>query len=310
MARWVSRFACSLVVVSMAFVAADGWAKDKKSRKKKPNPAAPAVVDPGFRDCSSAREFLTTYRFLQANRSTALTPADAERMALKVAEGCDGAAGRFIKTYTLLQRAGVVYGDAIKQAADMASEEPVTATTFDGVFARCFAGDGLDLDLGTAVRTARQIAFDYDGDKTWAESDFVEIVRFLSSASGGAMSNPEAARLAARLLSAAETHRKSVARSFTDTYEYLTSRSGPNLARPDALALAEKILFVGPVALANFREAYQFADAEGDKGMGKERPDAIKLAMSVAALSRQNDEDAETAAPSVAPAIPADAPGK
>jgi hypothetical protein len=291
------------VVMLMAGLSVNGVAADKAPKKKSESSIKSADgKSDGFRDCTSAKEFITTYRFLQETRSTALSPADAQRLSLKVAEGCDGAAARFIKTFTLLQKAGIVHGDAINQASDMASKDAITAKTFDGVFTRCFAGDGLDLDLATAVRLARQIAFDYDGNKTFAEADFVELVKYLSSPAGGTMAHQASAQLAARLLTAADIHKKAVAQDFAKSVDYLTSSAGPNLTRPDALQLAEKLLFIGPAARDNFREAYQFAQSA--KGMNKERPTAIKLALDVAKLSHKEDDGEEK---QIAPAKPKDA---
>jgi hypothetical protein len=167
----------------------------------------------------------------------------------------------------------------------MASRKPDTAKTFDGVFKRCFAEDGLDLDLASARQFARQVAFDYEGEKKWAAADFSEVAEFLIGAEGGTMPRPEAALIASRVVRAADVHQAPIADRYRASVIYLQGDRGPDLVASDARALAETLLFIGPEALANFQDAFAFAVAP--RGLKKERSDAVKIALDVAKLSRR-----------------------
>jgi hypothetical protein len=226
--------------------------------------------------CASAREFVTSLEFLRTHEDLKLPEPEARKVAEKVALGCEGAAGRFIRIATLLVRAGLTGKESLQVALRFADREDREAEAFVSIFKRAFAEEYLDLDLGDAVKVALSLSRDFPGDRDAARKEFERLVEFCVKRQPVGLARPSCGGFAARAASKAIAWNGKGASAFEEGYDFLVSASGPNLSTPDALTLSESLLEVGPGAFDNFRQAYLYASSE--KGLGAGREESLRFA--------------------------------
>ncbi len=217
--------------------------------------------------CSSAREFITTFEYLQKHPDLALTREQMFDVASQVAKGCSGAAGRFVKVFEVLSKSGSGTHDAIKIAVELANRPQAYSDTFVLVFTRSYLTKYLNLDYRTSLILANALATNYTGDPRIAAKDFVKLVKFCDSSKGMNYSKPLCGIIAARVVKRAENFDALIAGQFIKLYRFLTSSKGPAAPIATALKIADNVVAQGPEAADNFITAYNYAITNGGLGL-------------------------------------------
>ena len=70
-------------------------------------------------NCSSAKEYITTYNFLKDQKHLELPESQVEKVSLEVSKGCKQAAKRFIETFQVLVKSEAGSRAAIQYAIKM-----------------------------------------------------------------------------------------------------------------------------------------------------------------------------------------------
>lgn len=243
-----------------------------------PAPAKVGGALPAPRDvqCRSTREFVTTLEFLRAQKTLALPEPEARKTAESVAQGCTGAAGRFIRTFQLLSRAGLGSKETVQHALEMGRRSQDEVETFVLVFQQAFAEDGLDLDLRGALNLALSLTTEFEGDAVAVREDYKRLIQFCATEKNLDLPKPQCGRFAARIARLGQPFDGGIAKSFLRTFDYLRSSQGPGLTTGNALKLSEEIVATGPASPENFVEGYRYAVSK--RGLEMSAGDALEFA--------------------------------
>ncbi|MCX6108814.1 MAG: hypothetical protein NTZ90_04320, partial [Proteobacteria bacterium] len=242
-------------------------------------------------NCESSREFITAMTYLRGAQDMRLSEPVARQVAMGVAAGCTGAAGRFIGVTDLLKKAGLDSASAMDIGQQAANQSEEAAAAFQSVFKQAFLKSYLDLDLADALRLARQLSLDFAGDASTARDDFTAIVGFCLRPRQLNLPKPACAKLASRIAgysSRTDEDGDSVAEPFIAAVDFLTDAKDPNLTTGDAMKIAEELVAVSPYAVDNFQQAYAYAVAPS--GLKLERSEAVRFAKQIAGHSARNLE--------------------
>lgn len=235
----------------------------------------------GDRGCTSAREFVVTLEYLRSVKEFALPEAEARRLAEAVAAGCTHAGRRFVLVAQTLLKAGMKGPEALKLASELALRTEGEARAFVGIFRMAFLEDGLDLDMPSSVRMARELSLEFKGEASWAHEDFRRIVEFCVKGRGLDLPRPVCGQLAARIAKKAEVVNGGIANDFMKAFQFsVDPKIGPGMTTAQALATAEEVALSGPDAVENLIAAYRYAIRE--KGLGLPVDDAFKFAKRMA----------------------------
>lgn len=208
-----------------------------------------------------------------------------KKVAAAVTKGCTGAASSFIDATELMLKTGVDGKTAVEQARDLAVKGEAHARAFIAIYRGAFAKEYLDLDTGTAIRIARKLTADFNGDPKVAANDYFTIAAYCVNTKHLALPRPECALMAARIAGYSEDSKMPVGNAFIEAVEYLTNKKETNLSMHDAITLAESLVSVSPEALKAFKNIYEYASDKS--GMELTRVDAIKFATSIAINAKQ-----------------------
>jgi hypothetical protein len=236
-------------------------------------------------DCRADREFITTHEYLKSKKEFGLNPDDMRAIALHVTKGCTGAAASFIESTELLLKTGIDGRTAITQSRDLAARGAKFAKSFNTIFRGAFAKEFLDMDSGSALRIARSLTTEFQGDAEVAANDYLELAKFCVETRELDLPRPECATMAARIASLSGASKMPVSRAFKDAVAFLMSRKNVNLTLRDALPLAESLVAVSSESVDRFKNAYDYASNKN--GLNLTRADAIKFAKSVAENTKQ-----------------------
>lgn len=252
------------------------------------------VTPPAAVNCQTTREFVTALEFLRADEDFKLKDKETEArdIAFKVAEGCTGAARRFIRVAKTLTQVGANRKDATETALKFASAKDSETDTFTTVFRRCVAEDSLDLDIDTSLRIALQLSKEFAGDQKKVAKDFERVTDYCSDANHLGLPRTDCGRFAAAIAASGEKWQDGASKPFIKSFEYLTSSSGPALVTGDALKTAEMLAKQGPGAHENFQQAYQYAISTS--GLNLPRDQAIHFAKKMAAITKVESDETKT----------------
>lgn len=232
-------------------------------------------------NCTSAKEFSTSLRYLRAQKDFELPEAEMRRIAKEVSEGCTGAALRFMRTAQLLSRSGVGSKSAVKSAMELSQKTDRETETFLAIFRRAFLAEHLDLDVRSSLSMARSLSIEFEGDILAVRDDFEKILDFCVSGKHLELSKGQCGELAARLARKGQDFSGGVALSFVSVFEFLTKHAkGPKLGVAPALQKAEAAATSGPAYAENFIQGYLFAISE--EGLQLTEPQAMKHAQEMA----------------------------
>lgn len=239
--------------------------------------------------CDAYREYVTTYNYLLQKKALAFTKDQASRTAFAVAQGCDGAAARYIRVFDLLINAQLTLKDASSIALETAQTGDESAKNFVEVFKAAYLEKYLDLSLEQALDLARSLA----GKGPWIRQDYTKLVDFCLTKKGLALTKPDCATLARDLTLLGEPEQtRSVAERFIELLEFLRSdKDGPQLTTGDALRISKELLALSPETGRNFIPAYKFARDKDQLGL--DRSKAIAFAQKLAGLTKPTSPTSE-----------------
>lgn len=230
-------------------------------------PLAMGVSGQVVMDCSVSREYITIYNYLKSLEKLKLEQSYLMKMSDEVIKGCSGAAGRFIDSFEVLQRAEMDAKSALNLSLLVAQSTEKKGRAFLTIFKSAYARDILDLDVYTATSLARKLSLDADHVPSWIDQDFLQLSRFCVQEEGLAVDRPRCAELVVKLLdqgmkqeSVLEQGLKyGMFKPFTDGYAFLTQdQEGPQLATYQALELIQELLMISPYAVQEFSQLYKF----------------------------------------------------
>jgi hypothetical protein len=234
--------------------------------------------------CHSSKEYITAFRYLEAQKTFSLKKADIMKIADTVSGGCNGAAKRFIDTNDLLVKAGVETSDSIKIAMKFSDKTDQTTDTFATIFKETFLKEYLDLDLKTSIDFSLKLSADAEGDPAMIKNDFQKIVKFCLDHKGLDLSGPKCSDLALKVAASGTKYKIEMSPTFFENYEFLTDKDGADLPTYKALEISVKSVDYGPLSASNFKEAYKFAISK--TGLDLVKAEAISYAELMAHRSK------------------------
>lgn len=219
--------------------------------------------------CQSTKEYITTFRYLEAQKTFALKKDDMMKIADAVSKGCNGAAQRFIETNNLLTKAGVETSDSLKIAMKFSDKSDQTTDTFAIIFKETFLKEYLDLDIKTAINFSMKLSLETSGDAVMVKNDFQKIVKFCLDNKGLDLSGPKCSDLATKVAASGSKYKMEMNPVFFEHYNFLTDKDGADLATYKALEIGVKLIEAGPLSANNFKDAYKFAISKTGLDLGK-----------------------------------------
>lgn len=268
----MKKIACLMILSNSVFASGDLLREQEKVQVQ---------VEEKF--CQSTKEYITAFRYLEAQKAFTLKKDDMMKIADVVSKGCNGAAKRFIETNDLLVKAGVKTDDALKLAMKFAEKSDQTTNTFATIFKETFLKEYLDLDLRTAIDFSMKLSLEADGDAVMIKNDFQKIVKFCLDNKGLDLSGPKCSDLAAKVAASGSKYKLEMSPTFFEHYSFLTDKDGADLATYKALEISVKLIEAGPLSANNFKDAYKFAISK--KGLDQGKSQAISYAEQMALRS-------------------------
>jgi hypothetical protein len=239
-------------------------------------PSSEAPSDSKRVDCSSTKEYVTTLEFLRDQKHFAIPDPDSRKIADQVAQGCSGAAQRFIRTTSMLSKARLNTSESVRIGLEFSKRSEIEVQAFSVVFKKAFLEDGLDLDLATSVRLASRLSLEFKGDSKSARTDFERLLEFCLSEKDLNLPRPQCGEFAVRIAQYGEPFGIEISNIYINLFDFLRSSSGPQLTTGQSLPLAEKLLQGGKYALENFSQAYKYGVS--NSGLGLSAQDSIHFA--------------------------------
>jgi hypothetical protein len=237
--------------------------------------------------CTYAREFITTLEFLRNHKDLAIPEKEAQALAMKMTEGCTGAAERFIKITSVLLQSGVSANNALETGIQFSLKTDAQMRAFNSIFLNSFSEDGLALDIKTSLDLARSLLDEFKGDVPAVAQDFEKLIQFCMNEKELNLPRAKCGVFSARVARRGQNFGGSIFDSFVKTFRFLQSEVGPDLSTPQALDLAEELIDGGKTTIDNFTQAYRYGVST--KGLSLPIAEAIAFARKM------------TVAPSMAP---------
>lgn len=256
---------------------------------------APAVssssTPSGASSCLATKEFVTTLEFLRRDPDFKIKDPEAKDLAFQVANGCEGAAKRFIRVSKTLTSAGATNRSAIQNALPFAQSSDVRADAFIQMFRKSIAEDSLDLEMDDALKIASELSTQpQEATLSALARDFERLAEYCSDSQNLGLPRSQCGAFAARVSKKGESQPTGIAKTFIQMVEYLKSESGPNLTTGDALNMAEALVAQGQPGLENFKQAYQYGSSA--KGLSLSRVDAIHFAKKMSQITKIEEKAA------------------
>lgn len=210
-------------------------------------------------NCYSAKEYITTYRYLEEKKVFSLKKNDIMAVADVVSKGCSGAAKRFIEVNDLLVKADVETSESIKIGIIFSAKNDQTTDTFMAIFKETFLKEYLDLDIKNAIDFSMKLSLEEDGNPKMIKNDFQKIVNFCLDQKSLDLSGVKCSSLASAVVINGIKFKVEMAPIFLDHYHFLTDKDGADVSTYKALEISLKLIGSGPLSALNFKEAYKFA---------------------------------------------------
>lgn len=208
--------------------------------------------------CSYAKEYITSLEFLRDHKEFSIQESDARNIALQVSHGCTGAARRLIKIVSILIESGAKPVDAITLGVEYAQRTDIETDTYIAIFLKCFLSEDLDLNLGNALKIAKDLSSKFNGDLKEVRRDFNKIIRLCMDINELGMPRPECAFFAAGIAKSGEKFKGGVADIWMRLFNFIRSKQGPQLTTPQAILLSETLLAGGKDCADNFIQAFKY----------------------------------------------------
>jgi hypothetical protein len=246
--------------------------------------ASAEIVKEKDQFCQSSKEYITVYRYLEAQKVFSLKKDDIMKMADVASKGCTGAAKRFIETNELLIKAGLTAKDALKISSKFTDKSDQATETFLTIFKESFLKEYLDIDLKTSIDFALKLSLETEGDSTMIKNDFQKIVKFCTDHNGLDLSGAKCSELAGKVAASGAKFKLEMNPTFLQHFDFLTDKSGVDLPTYKALEISLKLIDSGPLSVVNFKDAYKFALSK--TGLDLAKNEAINYAEVMAQRSK------------------------
>lgn len=234
--------------------------------------------------CPASKEYITTVRFLRAEKAMAMKEADILKVADEVSKGCKNASDRFIKITKVLNTVGIDANSAVKTALAFSQKEDINAKAFIEIFKQTYEEKFLNLDALNAMRISMKLSHDYTGEPEEVMKEFRKLVEFCKESKSLDLPLPLCAQVASKITLLGQNYEGSIAKAFIELMNFLeSSKKGPTVNRKKAIEISEKVLSFGPRAQKNFEQAFEFAVSK--KGLGQTHERALSFAMTMAERS-------------------------
>jgi hypothetical protein len=246
-------------------------------------------VGVGPNECSSAREFITAHEYLKKHReSLGIEDQQIRHLAEQIAEGCTGAASRFIQTVELLRTVDLDGQTSFRAGLLMAAQPPPSAETFLKVFKTAYLQSELDLPLNKSLELAQALSVNFRGDAHRAGRDFDRLIRFCKRRDL-ALPLPKCGEYMVNLIQRTADFPLGVSSQFQSVFEILRTERQLQMPVGQAMELAGEIAATSPQASTNFISAYKYALSSG--GMNLNPGEALNFARQISSLSHRENYD-------------------
>lgn len=250
-----------------------------------PDPRDRLIKEASLKLCRSTAEYLETLKFLRKTKDFTFHEDVSRKISEQVAKGCDGAAERFAKVIQLLKTVGFSERRSLEMALRFSTEAPETQKNFVEIFSKAYLSEFFDFEYPRAMQLALDLSRDYKGDPAVARQDFIELVKFCKDKSNLDLSLIFCADYSERIAKLSQYFTKGVHQPFLSLFKDLREKKEFSLDVKTALTYTHDILSHGPLASANFFEAFNLAvkDHELQKNA------ALEFALRMAARSHVDD---------------------
>lgn len=235
---------------------------------------SPTPVKP----CPSGKEFVTTVQFLKTNTVLAVAGNDLVQIASRVSQGCEGAAKRFISTIQSLQKTEITNSEKLQIAIELANKDSEAVETFNHVFRWAYARDGFDLEISLALKLAREVSIQFDGDQKRTLESFKQATEFCSDSKKMSIPRPACADLAKQIALTTLSKKPSSADVFIESYNYL--REDVKMSQADAIQMGLSLLQKNHEAFENFKTVYEYSLSKN--GFSATQAEALSLGKRIA----------------------------
>jgi hypothetical protein len=235
--------------------------------------------------CQSSKEYITVFRYLEAQKVFSLKKNDIMKIADVASSGCTGAAKRFIDINEVLVKAGLETSDSLKIAMKFTNKTDQAAETFLTIFKETFLKEYLDIELKNSLDYALKLALETDGDSVMIKNDFQKIVKFCTDSANLDLSGTKCSDLGSIVATTGAKFKIEISPLFLQHYEFLTDKSGVDISAYKALEMSVKLIEGGPMSATNFKDAYKFAISK--TGLDLAKNEAINYAEVMAQRSKQ-----------------------
>ena len=233
-----------------------------------------------YKYCSSAKEYVTTYNYLDSQKkSYGLSQEEIKLTANEVSKGCEGAAGRFIKSFNLMSKVGLGGRSSLKTAVVLANSTDQQAEAFREIFLMAYLEKNLNLDMRTSYQLAKGLSVDYLGNTEISVKDFKSITSFCMKNKFSGLSFVSCAKIASEVIKSSQSFARSIAQDFIDTFLYIRKGDSLKLNISESMAMAVEVVSTSPGAGENFKLAYEFGISK--EGLNYSANQAVQFARKI-----------------------------
>lgn len=234
--------------------------------------------------CHSTKEFKEAMNFFRVKKSE-INPSEgrARLLAAEIAKGCDGAAMRFAKTYTLLKKSGVDLGKCIDTSIRFSKEDDETVENFFELFQKTYLSEFFDFDYYSALQISYEISSQYKGNRKQSREDFVNVLNYCMKKEEMNLPMKTCAEISLTMARLSQHFPDGVFKPFVDLYTTLKNDKRFGVSIRVALSILMDVLPSGPTAPQNFLDAFDYALSPA--GLGIDGREALQFALSMSIRS-------------------------
>jgi hypothetical protein len=234
--------------------------------------------------CHSTKEFKEALNFFRVKKSE-INPSEgrARLLAAEIAKGCDGAAMRFAKTYTLLKKSGVDIGKCIDTAIRFSKEDDETVENFFELFHKTYLSEFFDFDYYSALQISYEISSQYKGNRKQSREDFVNVLNYCNKKDEMNLPMKTCAEVSLAMARLSQHYPDGVFKPFVDLFTTLKNDKRFGVSIRVALSILLDVLPNGPTAPQNFLDAFDYALSTA--GLGVDGREALQFALSMSIRS-------------------------
>ena len=237
--------------------------------------------------CTSAKEYITTVRFLRDKKEFGLSEKQIQKTADNVSMGCNDASQRYISIMKLLTKMGVDSRSAQKHSLIFAQKTNEHTEAFIEIFKNAYNPDKMDLDVLTSLKLSLSLSADYQGNISQSVQNFKELVEFCIDNKSLDLSSPQCANLASEItINGSQFKEELIAPHFKKLIQFLQKdKKGPQLPLLKSIKIAKDLVKQGPLASKNFIQAFTFSTSK--KGLNFSHKNGLEFATKMTKRSIQ-----------------------